>query len=246
MHDRPGQVFRQRRHAGVQPGEQLINGREVSGLGQLPLLGPACNLAAEESTGPAQLSQSDLGRIDGVQIGEDVDQFGRQGAGILDGEIGGRGIAADDASFDVLHDQEASADDGVVIAVGQGPRCREATPCDTADHLEFPTHVMRRGHDMAEWWSAYDDLLLPLTHQEGHVGQATGQSDRLDVARGVDEIAGTEPGHEEVEVQTFRGSHGRTLSGWGLAADQRVVRMTLPVVRRARMSSWARRACANG
>ena len=147
-----------------------------------------------------------------MEGGEHVDELGRQRRGIGDAEALGRCVAADDAAFDVLHDEEARADDGVVIAVGQGLRRGEATLGDTAQHRELPAHVVRGRHDVPEWRAADDQRSIALSDEVGDIRQPAREADRVERA-GLDQASRGKPGADRVEVEAFGRRHGRTLPG---------------------------------
>jgi hypothetical protein len=67
----------------LEPIDHGVRRRHVLRLGALPAAGPALHLPGEESVGLAEVLEADGGVVDGMEIGERVDQYLRQLAGLL-------------------------------------------------------------------------------------------------------------------------------------------------------------------
>ena len=212
VHDRPRQVSGQPLHARVEPQQQLVDRREIARLGQLPLLPPARDLTREESLRAAEPAQAHLACIDRVQSGEHVDQLSGECGCIRHREALGSRVATDDATCDVLHDEEARADDRLVVAVGEGPRSWEVTPRHATQHGELPTHVVSRRHHMSKGRTSDDKLSIALGDEVGDVGQAPCETDRLHGGV-LDQSLRGQPGADGGEVKTLGRCHASDATG---------------------------------
>src|SRR5665811_373286 len=64
-----------RRYVRRQPICEVVKAWHVTGSGPLQLLGPATHLPLQETVGVAKVTQSHVGRVDLVQVGQGVDEL---------------------------------------------------------------------------------------------------------------------------------------------------------------------------
>ena len=140
VHDRsPGPPGR----FGAQQAAEFVDRRHLAALGPLPLVAPPAHLPLPQARGPAVTGQANRVRVDGVQVGQRVDQDVGDGAP-LPGRLrpAGRQGAADDVPVDLLHHVEGHADQ-VACVLEQDGRHRHGGARQRPLHPGLPAHVVR-------------------------------------------------------------------------------------------------------
>ncbi len=162
-------------HAFAQSQLHLVDQRRLVGGRVRPLTGPAAKLALDVAVAAGQIGQADLVEIDGVQVGEDVDQVERQlaAAGVV--ECGGRIVEVQDDAVDERGDGERRAVDGRVLADGERARDRHRRAAERLDEAVLARDVVRGGEDRAHRGPAQNEAPAGgVGHGEGEVRPAAG------------------------------------------------------------------------
>ena len=132
-----------------QPFDQPLHVRHVLGLGQLVLLGPAIDLAAEIVAGLAEVGEADSLHIDIVQCSQGVDHR-EIGVAAVSGRGAGHGPVPDRFPVDHVHDVEPRADHRVIGAQAELPRRRKAGLVERVLDLVFAVDRVGAGQQRAE------------------------------------------------------------------------------------------------
>ena len=147
------------------------------------MLRPAAQLALDEAGRPAEAGEADRFRVDGVEVGQDVDQRGADRRPRLRpvGVARRQGVPADVAEH-ALHHVEVDAQGAVGAAEVQDARHRHGCAVEGLQHAMLAHHVVRGGEDVAERGPPQDHLAGVAGDSVGEVGLAAG--DERDVALG--------------------------------------------------------------
>ena len=178
MDDRGGALGRQRPHELV---AQLVERRELAGLRGVPLLRPAAQLALDEAGRSAEVLEADGGRVDGVQVGEYVDERcsdRRPRLGTV--RVPRRQRVAADVAEHALHHVEVDAQRPVRAAEMQDARHRHGGALERVQDAVLADHVVRGGQDVPERRAPEHHLAGVAGDPVREVGLAAG--DQRDVA----------------------------------------------------------------
>ena len=142
------------------------------------------DLPLEEAVGAAEVGEVDGGRVDGVEVGEGVDD----GEADAPTDVGvlrhrRRDGAPDDDAGAVLDHEEVGTDDRVVVAEGEGPWRRRVGAPQARQRAELPLHVVGAGRELPERRPADDEAAIAEAHEVREVGRAVGELQHLHRAR---------------------------------------------------------------
>jgi hypothetical protein len=122
VHDRPAGSGRR---VLAEPAAEFVHRRDVAALGSLPLVAPPAHLPLPQARRPAVAGQADRVRVDGVQVGQRVDQDVADGAPVRRRFRPAAGqVTPDHVPVDLLHHVERHADQLAGVLV-QDPRHRD-------------------------------------------------------------------------------------------------------------------------
>ncbi len=149
---------------------------ELARLRALPLLAPALDLARDVGLLLAEVAEPDRVGIDGVEVGEHLDQRLGDRAALGGGEVAlGVGGLDQDVAVDEAHHVEGRAVDRLVGAEAERRRHRHAGGAERRDDLELAAHVVRGREHRAERRTAqHIALAARVGDLEGDVGVAGG------------------------------------------------------------------------
>ncbi len=181
-------------HSGHQRLVDFFHGRELAGLGLLPLGSPALQLAGQIGLPAPEIAQADLVGVEPVQIGEHLDDgFPEPVALLFAEELRRGGSVSQDDALHVLHHVEGGVVDVLVLAESQRGRNRNLGPADGGDDPVLAGHVVGGGQHRAEG-RAPEHVEPP-----GRVGELVGEVrvaafDQLELERRGEAIdVGSEP-----------------------------------------------------
>ena len=169
-------VVDQRRRAGCRlflanpphQGRSVRGGFIESGV---PAPGPALNLTAYESVGPAEITETDRIGINSVETGKNLGDHHADTPAEFRLAVGNVGIGSPQhQTVAPLHDMKVCAENGVVgtqhVASGRQTPC----PPQARENAMFTAHVMGRRRDRPQW-RAPQHILAPGEVEEiGQIG----------------------------------------------------------------------------
>ena len=152
------------------------------GLRVLPLRRPPLHLALDVAVALGEVAEADRVDVDGVQIGEHVDEVLARRTAKLDRQLLRLLDAVEHDAVDVAHHVERRTVDGLVGAQPERRRHRHVGLADGGDDPVLAGHVVRRGQHVTERRAAQHELrAVGAGDPEGQVGAAAG--DELELER---------------------------------------------------------------
>ncbi len=158
VHDRDALL---RRNGFRQPFGELLEFRDMLGLGCAILLGPAVDLAGKIIAGPAEIRKTDFLGVEGVEFRQCLDLAGEDFPPRFRRLARQRGIP-EHAALLHRHDVEGRPDHGVIHAKRIGARNRKVLLAKCCDNAELAVDRMRRRQQFAE---------RPAAHHIGTIGR---------------------------------------------------------------------------
>ncbi len=184
--------------------------RIVLTLDQIPLRAPPPHLTLEITGGLAEVAESDRLRIDGVQVGEHLDQRVDTAADrrLVAQRLEFVGVPNDPTGH-VLHHLERRAADRVVVAHGDCTRDGDRGVRQGGDHPILAGHIVRRRRQPVQRRPAQHPLRLVVADQKRQVGPTAGDQlgPQLAAARNAHLL---EVAVKGVEVEPLQRSRHRT------------------------------------
>ena len=179
VRDRHGIVAR--RHVTVEPGCDLVQGRDRAGGGRRrPLASPALDLPAKVMAGPAEVAEPDRLGTNGVERRQRVGHRQDDGAALA-GLEPRHSAVVEHAPLEPLHDIERRADQLRVLAIEDHARNRDGRPAEGAEHADLTVDRMRRGQQNSRGPLSQDQPVRAGIETEGRVRLAP--RDPLDMHR---------------------------------------------------------------
>ena len=142
----------------------------------MPAFGPARQLAFDEAFGPAQVFKPDGCRVDGMQVGQGVDQH-RSDAPVQVRIIGEavRHFAANDEAVAAFRDMEIGADDVRIVAIEETARRQREGLVQRGLDLVFAFHVVGRRRHRTHGRSPQDVFMITEGDKIGQIGMAAAE-----------------------------------------------------------------------
>ena len=171
-----------RGHALAQPPSDLVDRRQLAGLRVLPLRRPPLQLALDVALALGEVAEPDLVDVDGVQVGEHVDEVLAQPRPQLERQLGRRVLGAvEHDAVDEAHHVERRAVDRLVGAQPERRRHRHGGRADGGDDPVLAGHVVGRGQHMAERWAAqHEPCAVGIGDRERQVRPTAGDQRELE------------------------------------------------------------------
>ncbi len=167
-----------RRQVLLEPGDDLVDIRQVLGLRGAVLLGPARQLAGEIVAGPAEIAEADGRRIDHVQGGERRVHRVIDRRALLVGDLGDRRVP-DDPAIDEFHHVEGGADDALVLAEDMHLRHGNGRAAERLHHAIFAVDGMGGLEELPRRLLAQHGAATRMAQHEGRVRLPAGELLRL-------------------------------------------------------------------
>ena len=187
----------------------MVDSRDVAALGLLELAVPALELALDIALPAAEVAQADGVDVDGVDLGQNVDQrLPGDLALLLAEDVLGRFAVPEDVALDIAHYVERLVVHRLVLAQPDGRRHGHGRRPESGDDAELAAHVVGGGQDAPERGAAQHprpaggvvDPEREVRAAPGNEVEGEGRLDSLDVL--------LEPAGDVVDVDAFDGFHG--------------------------------------
>ena len=134
--------------AAVEPAQHAVDVGDVPVLRRVPAAAPPVELPPRETLGAAQIAEADGGGVDGVQVGEDVDDRLADAPPQIGPVVEGGGqVAADDDAAAALQHVEVDAQDVRVGAEREAARREGEGVAEAGQHPVLARHVVGGGGD---------------------------------------------------------------------------------------------------
>ena len=190
------------RHACGEPLGHLLDRRQVPRLGALPLGGPSLELPLDVAAAPGEVAEADGVDVDGVEVGQHVDQVGAGLAACRRIEQLGLVRAVEHLTLNEAHDVERRPVDVDVRAQPERRRHGHGRGTERGDDPVLAHHVVRGRQHVAERRAPeHEPPPVRPGHCKGQVGSSAADGLRLERADGSRNV-GLEPARHVVEIES--------------------------------------------